>query len=296
MTQKKVTPVTTSPPERHLRTFQTIGAARSVVPTKATSNRFNLPDRSIAKRPSVSRSRPIRTGFFVWRPGRIAYRDALTFQEQLVSIRRKLTCDILVLLEHPPVITLGRKAGSKHLNWTDEQLTASEIDIVQTNRGGDITLHSPGQLVGYPIVDLNRYQRDLHWYLRSLEQVLMQTLSGYDIDGSAVNGRTGVWVGTRKIASLGIAVRHWVAWHGFALNVNNNLEYFRSIVPCGLTDVTMTSMQGEKGYPLDLDKVADRLIKQFAQVYNQPCLGTVWQPVPEIPGWAYSFDEDNTNS
>lgn len=272
-----------------------IGAARSVVPTKATSSRFNLPDRSIVKTPSDSQSSSIRTGFFVWRPGRIAYRDALTFQEQLVSIRRKLTCDILMLLEHPPVITMGRKAGPNHLKWTAEQLTANEIEIVQTNRGGDITLHSPGQLVGYPIVDLNRYQRDLHWYLRSMEQVLMQTLSCYDLEGAVMGGRTGVWVGTRKIASLGIAVRHWIAWHGFALNVNNDLEYFRSIVPCGLKDVTMTSMQREKGHRHDLDKVADHLIMQFAQVYNQPCLGTVYQTVPEIPRWAYSLDEDHAN-
>lgn len=213
------------------------------------------------------------TGFYVWRPGRLTYRDALVLQEDLVDRRTGWDHDLLLLLEHPPVVTFGRSADHAHLRWSEERCAAIGLDIVDTQRGGDVTLHSPGQLVGYPIVDLNRYQRDLHDYLRKLEQVLLNTLAIHKLEGYTLPGKTGVWVGGRKIASIGVAVRRWITWHGFALNVNNDLDLFDAIVPCGLNDVTMTSLQEERGQPVTIDMVAATLVEQFAKIFASPFLG-----------------------
>ena len=212
-------------------------------------------------------------GFRVWRPGLLDYRDAQTCQEASVSQRPHWPFDLLILLEHPPVITLGRNTNKDNLLWTPAALKSAGIDCFASRRGGDITLHSPGQLVGYPIVDLNHYQRDLHRFLRQLEKVLIGTLGDYGLKGEALSGKTGVWIDGRKIASIGIAVRHWISYHGFALNIDNDLTVFEAIIPCGLPDVTMTSMSRELDRPVDKDRVAGSLISHFGTVMQRPLLG-----------------------
>lgn len=222
---------------------------------------------------SVCGSATEPAGFKVWRPGLVKYRDALTFQAELVDQRRNWSHDLLILLEHPPVITCGRKTEPGNLLWDQETLQATGIDCVPSQRGGDITLHSPGQLVGYPIVDLNHYGKDLHRYLRQLEEVLIRTLADFGLCGAALPGKTGVWIEDRKIASIGIAVRHWISYHGFAMNIDNELSDFTAIIPCGLQGVTMTSMCRELGAPVAKNRVAETLIGHFGAVMQRSLLG-----------------------
>jgi lipoyl(octanoyl) transferase len=180
--------------------------------------------------------------------GRTAYRDSWQRQDELVAARLAGTSpDTLVLTEHNPVFTIGMRRGAEqHLVWTQPQLAAQGIEVVATNRGGDITYHGPGQIVGYPIVSLER-RRDLHAYLRFIEDVLIATVAGYGLVASRREGKTGIWLGPRKIAAIGVAVKRWVAHHGFALNVTTNLGHFSGIVPCGITDGTVTSLAEELG-------------------------------------------------
>lgn len=213
-------------------------------------------------------------GFRVWRPGLVAYQDAQGHQEDLVALRPQWPFDLLILLEHPPVITFGRNTRQGNLLWTAEALQAAGIACSASRRGGDITLHAPGQLVGYPIVDLNHYQRDLHRFLRLLEQVLIRSLADYGLTGESVPGKTGVWVGGRKIASIGLAVRHWISYHGFALNIDNDLAAFRAIIPCGLSGVSMTSMSRELDRPVDKNAVAEVVIHHFGDIMQRPLLGS----------------------
>jgi lipoate-protein ligase B len=152
-------------------------------------------------------------------------------------------------------------------------LQAAGIECVPSHRGGDITLHGPGQLVGYPIVDLNHYRKDLHRYLRRLEEVLIRTLADFDLAGETLAGKTGVWIEGRKIGSIGIAVRRWISYHGFALNIDNDLSVFEAIIPCGLPDVTMTSISRELDRPVDKERVAGSLISHFGTVMQRPLLG-----------------------
>lgn len=174
--------------------------------------------------------------------GRVPYRAALAWQRSLAEERLAgRRSDLLVLLEHDPVVTLGRTAESAHL------LRPDGIDVVEVERGGDVTYHGPGQLVGYPILDLSGYRQDLHWYLRTLEAALITSLARLDISAGREPGRTGVWTGGRKIASIGVHVKRWVTWHGFALNVTTDLAAFDRIVPCGIPGVIMTSIQHERG-------------------------------------------------
>lgn len=179
----------------------------------------------------------------VVRVGRVPYGAALTWQRQLAAdrIAGRRPHDVLLLLEHPPVITLGRASHTDHLLRTDG------IDVVEVERGGDVTYHGPGQLVGYPIIDLQRLTPDLHWYLRALEEALIVALRELDIVAGRHPSYTGVWTGGRKIASIGVHVKQWVTWHGFALNVTTDLAAFTRIVPCGIPQVEMTSVQREHG-------------------------------------------------
>jgi lipoate-protein ligase B len=204
----------------------------------------------------------------------------LLLQEQLVAARADWDYDLLILLEHPPVITLGRGTDRQNLSWSPEQLAAAGIECLTTSRGGDITCHEPGQLVGYPLLDLNALGRDLHLYLRNLETVLIRTLADYGLKGQARPGLTGVWIEDRKIASIGIAVRRWVSWHGFALNVSNDLSSFRAIVPCGIEDVCMTSLRDELGRPVSVDDVSEHLESHFSAVFDRPRLGDYEHPTP----------------
>lgn len=180
--------------------------------------------------------------------GTVPYQDALEWQRQLAEdrIAGRLPHDVLLLLEHPPVVTLGRNSRAEHV------LRPAGIDVFEVERGGDVTFHGPGQLVGYPILDLaggggGRYKQDLHWYLRTLEQALIGALAILDIPAERNPGYTGVWTRGKKIASIGIHVKQWVTWHGFALNVTTELQHFERIVPCGIPDVEMTSVQKEHG-------------------------------------------------
>lgn len=213
-------------------------------------------------------------GFRIWRPGLTAYREAQALQEKLVSQRPLWPFDLLILLEHPPVITFGRSARQENLLWTSADLQAAGIDCVASRRGGDITLHAPGQLVGYPIIDLNYYRRDIHCFLRHLEDILIATLTDHDIPAEALPGQTGVWVAGRKIASIGVAVRHWISYHGFALNIDNDLSVFQAIIPCGLPGVTMTSMSKELCRTIDKEAVVETLIRHFGRIMQRPLLGS----------------------
>jgi lipoyl(octanoyl) transferase len=179
--------------------------------------------------------------------GRRAYGDALELQRAVARARitRDIDEDVLLLVEHPPVITLGRASKDAHLLAKPENLTARGVELFEVERGGDVTFHGPGQLVGYPIVDLKRHKQDLHWYLRRIEDVLIRALARFGIPGERVTRYTGVWTRGRKIASIGVHARDWVTWHGFALNVTTELSFFDLIVPCGIPQVAMTSIERE---------------------------------------------------
>jgi len=177
--------------------------------------------------------------------GTVPYAEALEWQRELAEdrIAGRLSHDVLLLLEHPPVVTLGRNSQAAHL------LQPAGIEVFEVERGGDVTFHGPGQLVGYPILDLRAYKQDLHWYLRTLEQALIEALGILAIPAERNPGFTGVWTEGRgkKIASIGIHVKQWVTWHGFALNVTTDLTHFDRIVPCGIPGVVMTSVRTERG-------------------------------------------------
>ena len=196
----------------------------------------------------------------VARPGRVAYERAVCWQETLVD--RRLTpgaTDCLLLLEHPPVYTLGRGADPRFVGDGDNGV----IPIVRTSRGGQVTYHGPGQLVGYPILDLRAHRQDVRWYVRELEQVIIDAVQTFGIASDRVSALPGVWIaGRRKIASIGIAIRRWVSWHGFAVNVSADLHGFAGITPCGIDGVQMTSVAREGG-PADVDAVADVVLAAF---------------------------------
>jgi len=183
--------------------------------------------------------------------GRITYSEALALQETLVQQRRDGEIgDTVLLLEHEPVYTIGRTRDRSSLA-KQEQLPHP---VVETNRGGQATYHGPGQLVGYPILDLRRHGQDLHAYLRALEQGLIDFASSFDISAGRRDGLTGVWAGPRKLASIGVGVRHWISMHGFALNVGLDLSGFGSIIPCGISDVEMSSLSVELPAPDDRNR------------------------------------------
>jgi lipoyl(octanoyl) transferase len=179
----------------------------------------------------------------VLQAGVVPYAEALAWQRALAEARinGRLTQDLLLLLEHPPVVTLGRNSRPSHV------LRPDGLDIFEIERGGDVTFHGPGQLVGYPILDLGGHKPDLHWYLRTLEEALLIALAELGISARRNPPFTGVWTRNRKIASIGIHVKQWVTWHGFALNVTTDLAQFERIVPCGIAGVEMTSVERERG-------------------------------------------------
>ena len=198
--------------------------------------------------------------------GRISYEAGLELQESLVL--QKVEGDPsehLLLLEHDPVYTMGRNRDESSL-LAEEQLPHP---VYRTNRGGQATYHGPGQLVGYPILDLNHFGRDLHDYLRFLEEVLIDVLAAYQVQGCRREGLTGVWVEDRKIASIGIGVRRWISMHGFALNVGRDLPGFSSIIPCGIAGVTMTSLSLEAGRDLTTQEVAKTTAAVFLTAYSR---------------------------
>lgn len=179
--------------------------------------------------------------------GTMPYGEALELQRSLAAkrISGEVPEDVLLLVEHPPVVTLGRSSKDGHLTASPELLRARGVELFEVERGGDVTFHGPGQLVGYPIIDLKRHKQDLHWYLRTVEQALIDTLAAFAIPAERNAGYTGVWTKGKKIASIGVHARDWVTWHGFALNVTTDLSFFDMIVPCGIPGVTMTSLARE---------------------------------------------------
>jgi lipoyl(octanoyl) transferase len=202
--------------------------------------------------------------------GLVPYARALELQRAVARARMSgaIAHDVLLLLEHPPVITLGRSSKAQHLVATPAMLVDRGVEVFEAERGGDVTFHGPGQLVGYPIVNLRGHKQDLHWYLRQVEAVLMRALEGFGIPAERSEGRTGVWTSGRKIASIGVHARDWVTRHGFALNVSNDLSYFDLIVPCGLSGVTMTSVQRELGAAApSLLTVAEAVAASFGAVF-----------------------------
>ncbi len=206
------------------------------------------------------------------------YGEVLELQRSLC--RRRISGDIrqdlLLLVEHPPVVTLGRGTRQTSLPLAPEALRQRGLEVFEIERGGDVTWHGPGQLVGYPIIDLNRHRPDLHWYLRELEGALIDALATLAIPAGRNPGLTGVWTGGRKIASIGIHVKQWVTYHGFALNVVNALSHFDLIVPCGIQGVTMTSVRRERG---ERDDPADLWRRTREAVVT--CMGAHFDRRPE---------------
>jgi len=212
--------------------------------------------------PPTFHPEPVKRVTLDW--GRTAYATAWTQQEELVTRRNAgETGDTLVFTEHDPVYTLGvRKGAEQHLLWDTAELAQRGIAVFKTNRGGDITYHGPGQIVGYPIINLAP-RKDLHAYLRLLEQVLINTVGTFGLAAARREGKTGIWLGPRKIAAIGVAVKKWTTYHGFALNVHPDLAAFAGIVPCGITDGTVTSLAAELGSAPSAEEVKRVLALEF---------------------------------
>ena len=210
------------------------------------------------------------------------YADALALQRSLVADRQAGRIgDLLILLEHPHVLTLGVRGdgGRAHIVAPREVLAERGVDVYETGRGGDITYHGPGQVVGYPIVDLKPDRCDVHRYVRDLEDVLIRTAADYGIGARRVSGLTGVWVGEEKLAAIGVRIARWVTSHGFAFNVSTDLEYFRLIVPCGIADRGVTSLSRLLGRTIDMREVEDRIVTHFAKVFDREPISTTASPV-----------------
>jgi lipoyl(octanoyl) transferase len=205
----------------------------------------------------------------VRRLGRIPYAEGLELQRRLVADRQAGGIpDHLLLLEHDPVFTLGRNARREHVLLAEPALKERGIEVHESGRGGDVTYHGPGQVVGYPILDLSPDRRDVHRYVRDLEEVMIRACADYGVQAGRVAGLTGTWVGDEKVGAIGVRIARWVTSHGFALNVSNDLTPFSLIVPCGIRDRGVTSLERLLGRPVALAEVMDRLARHFAAVFE----------------------------
>ena len=207
----------------------------------------------------------------IYNLGTVPYEKALKYQENLLSKRiAEEIPDSLILLEHPPTITTGRKGNTEHLLVREEYLKKHGVSFVHSSRGGDITFHGPGQIVGYPILNLKDHGMDIRRHMRTIEEMIINTLGDFGIEGRRIDGVTGVWVKRSKIASIGIAIRKWVTYHGFALNVSTNLDYFDLILSCGITDVRITSMENWLGNnkSVKMDDITQSVIRNFMGVFG----------------------------
>ncbi len=217
--------------------------------------------------------------------GRKDYQAAWDYQnglfQDIIDIKLKnrhrevqvKTSNYLLFTEHPHVYTLGKSGDLSNLLLNEKQLAKKGITFIKTNRGGDITYHGPGQIVGYPILNLELFKADIRWYMRSLEQVIINTIAEYGLKGERSDGETGVWldVGTpfaRKICALGVRTSRWVTMHGFALNVNTNLGYFDHIIPCGIRGKNVASLALELGHEIPIEEVKAKILKHFSTVFN----------------------------
>jgi lipoyl(octanoyl) transferase len=207
----------------------------------------------------------------VRRLGVVSYAEGLEIQKSLVEQRKAGAIpDQLLLLEHPPVITLGVKTRSQRSNIvaSPEALAAEGVEVFDTGRGGDVTYHGPGQLVGYPIIDLKPDRLDVHRYVRDLEEVMIRMAAAFGVAAGRLPGLTGAWVGNEKLAAIGVRIARWITSHGFAFNVNTTLSHFDFIVPCGITDKGVTSLQKILGCPVPMDEVAVAAVSAFRDVFQ----------------------------
>lgn len=201
----------------------------------------------------------------------VPYREALDMQRALVEDRRAgRVPDLLLLLEHPPVITLGVRGdgGRSHIIATDEKLATLGIDVCETGRGGDVTYHGPGQIVGYPILDLRPDRCDVHRYVRDVEEVMVRVCADHGLHASRIPGLTGTWIGAEKIGAIGVRISRWITSHGFAFNVTTDLNHFELIVPCGIGDRGVTSVSKALGRDVRLAEVEERVIRRFCEVFD----------------------------
>ncbi len=208
-------------------------------------------------------------------PGRVVDLGLMEYEKaynvQLEYFEKRLNDEIpdtILLVEHPPVITLGKAGDVSHLLLSEEELRKKGVEFHRTTRGGDITYHGPGQLVGYPIFNLTLYGKKVSQTVRKYEDALIRALSEFDIEAGILEGFPGVWIGNKKIAALGLAIRKWITFHGFALNVNNDLTPFSYIVPCGLEGKGVTSMKEVLGHKVDMDLVKKTVVEKFGEVFN----------------------------
>jgi lipoyl(octanoyl) transferase len=202
----------------------------------------------------------------------VPYAEALAMQRGLVEDRKAdRVRDVLLLVEHPHVLTLGVRGdgGRAHILAEAGVLAARGVEVFEAGRGGDVTYHGPGQVVGYPIIDLKPDRCDVHRYVRDLEEVLIRTAADYGVTGTRVDGLTGVWVGREKVAAIGVRISRWVTSHGFALNVTTDLDYFNLIVPCGIADRGVTSLEQLLGRSIDLAEVEARIAAHFSRVFDR---------------------------
>lgn len=222
--------------------------------------------------------------------GKMPYQAAWDYQEKLLqeNVKKKstvggqqLTVNHLLFVEHPPVYTLGKSGNMDNVLMSDDELQANNIEFFHTNRGGDITFHGPEQIVGYPILDLEKFYTDIGKYLRNIEEVIILTMAEYGIKGDRSSGETGVWIEPgvpgkeRKICAIGVRCSRWITMHGFAFNVNTDLSYFNNIIPCGIVNKQVTSMQKELGHSLDMQEVKDKVKSNFERVFEAELVSEV---------------------
>lgn len=201
--------------------------------------------------------------------GLVDFKETWNLQKEILGLRQKEEIsDVLLLLEHPHTYTLGKIADKNNLISSSDYLIRNNISVYEIDRGGDITYHGPGQIVGYPIIDLKNWKQDTHLYLRSLEEVIIRTLKHYGINSSRNPKYTGVWIENRKIAAIGIKVSRWVTMHGFAFNVNTDLSFFSGIIPCGIKDKDVTSLKKESGNVMPVAEVKKILLEKFVEVFE----------------------------
>lgn len=201
--------------------------------------------------------------------GVAGYEELYHLQKQLFQqVSENRSAHYLILTQHRPVITIGQKSNPAHLLVQEKFLKEQGIQLIHTDRGGDVTFHGPGQLVGYPILNLLDFKQDINWYLRRLEEVNIRTLADFGIQAERIDNLTGVWIGNRKICAIGVKVTRWVTMHGFALNVNTDLNHFQYIIPCGISGKGVTSIFEQLGNIVDLNDVSTKILIHFKEVFD----------------------------
>ncbi|MCK5552880.1 MAG: lipoyl(octanoyl) transferase LipB [Deltaproteobacteria bacterium] len=222
------------------------------------------------------------------------YRRAWDFQRKVVAAKLESDLpDILILLEHNPVITLGRRGNRQYIRASPEVLAARGINTYHVERGGEVTYHGPGQIVGYPILNLRNWRRDVSWYIFNLEEVLIRTLSDFGIEGSRNRLNRGVWVGDSKIGSIGVAITRWVTYHGFSLNVSPDMNHYRLITPCGLEGTEVTSIERFLGGTPDHVRVRDTISRHFQQVFDMELSRMDMEDLKGILGIHYQAHDES---